>query len=548
MKKRLGIIYSTNLNDDFIIEYNKHIVESCGLKNNYVIHPIKNNGEYSLSGAYNKAIKYFKEGENFHEYILVFIHHDLQFKTNNWGRILLNRFNNLNYQIIGVAGSTFMPESGMWWEDRSKMVGIVEHSNEGKTWASEYSEEAVGKIKPVVTIDGLFMAIDCNEIDQYFDENYKGFHFYDLSMVFPNYLDGFNVGVTTDIRILHKSIGMTNEQWEENRKQFAYQYKDDLPVKHISEDRLKVLICCQFFNKYTGSEVSVYELSKELAKTCDVTIISSVVGDPLLSKARKNGVEVFSYHNLPNYVLNHENKFQYVKNQRDFDVIHINHKPIGSIMLQLYPNTPAVMHVRSEVIPTFEEPIIHPQIKRYISIRDSITEYIKSFGVEENKIELIDNPFDYTRFNTNYVSQKNNKEIILFVGTLDHLRKNILFDLKNMAKENNQFLWIVGADTGGYVNDLIGGNKISDTSIRYFGVKSNVEDYVKKCDYTAGIFKGRTTIEGFLCGKAGWIYEVDKQGNILTKTFTEVPEDVEKYRSDVSAKKIHNLYDRILNE
>ena len=54
---------------------------------------------------------------------------------------------------------------------------------------------------------------------------------YDVSFCFPNYLDGCNVGVMTDIRITHKSIGQTNQQWEENRKQFAEEYKSELPIE-----------------------------------------------------------------------------------------------------------------------------------------------------------------------------------------------------------------------------------------------------------------------------------------------------------------------------
>jgi len=315
-------------------------------------------------------------------------------------------------------------------------------------------------------------------------------------------------------------------------------------MRHVSEDKLRVLICCQFFKNYTGSEVSNYELSRELVKLgCDVTLISSLVGNPLYDKAKRNGVKVYSYTNLPNYVLDQDGKFNFIKNEAEFDIIHINHKPIGDLMLGLYPNTPAVMHVRSEVIPVFEEPIINPIIKRYISIRETITEYIKTFGITEDKIVTIDNPFDYMRFNKGYKQEKNPKEVVLFIGTLDHLRKQILNDLGEMTNQNNQELWIIGADNMGYAADFT-----QFKHIKYLGVKQNVEDYLKKCNYTAGIFKGRTTIEGFLCGKPGWIYTVDKEGNILNKELTAVPTDIDKYRSDFSAKKVFNLYEEVIDE
>jgi hypothetical protein len=97
---------------------------------------------------------------------------------------------------------------------------------------SEYSHERKGQVTPVVLVDGVFMAVDCNNIEHQWDEEFKGFHMYDLSFCVPNYLDGCNIGVTTDIRILHQSVGMVNPQWEANRLQFIEKYKDELPITY----------------------------------------------------------------------------------------------------------------------------------------------------------------------------------------------------------------------------------------------------------------------------------------------------------------------------
>jgi len=534
MKNNIVVVFSSHLSEGENQHFIKHVNETIGAKHNTVCYP--NFGQFSLAQIYNDAIKTHKVDNC----IFVFCHNDMIYKTRNWGKVLLNHFNHSDFGIIGIAGTTFIPDTGMWWGDRSKMYGIVEHTDKISTWVSEYSP-AFNGVKPVIMVDGLFMGVDPDKIIRGFNENYGLFHFYDISFCVDNYLEDINIGVTTSIRVLHKSVGQTNQSWEDNRKKFASEY--NLPIRHVSEGKLKVLICCQYFKNYTGSEVSNYELSKELVKLgCDVTIISSVVGEPLQRKALVNGVRVYSYANLPNYALDQEGKFHFVKNEQEFDIIHINHKPIGELILGLYPNTPAVMHVRSEVIPIFEEPIINPVIKRYISIRDSITDYIRTFGIADDKIVTIDNPFDTQRFNMDYKPIKNAKEIILFIGTLDYLRKNILFDLVQMTAENNQELQIIGENSGQYANQLSGNH------VKYLGVKSNVEDYIKKCDYTAGIFKGRTTIEGFLCGKPGWIYVVDVQGNIQNKTLQPVPTDLEKYSSTFSAEKVFNLYEEVIEE
>lgn len=536
-KDNIVVVFSSHLSEEENQEFSNHIKNTIGVK--HKIHCSENYNQYSLTNIYNEAINNYNSNNT----IIVFVHNDIIIKTNNWGKLLLNKFNNTNYQIIGVAGTSFLSESGTWWEDRTKMVGIVEHSDGYNDWVSEYSYERKGQITPVILIDGLFMAIDCNEIEHGFDEEFKGFHHYDTSFCLPNYLDGCNIGVTTDIRILHKSVGQTNEQWEENRKLLVDKYKEELPIKYVSEDKLKILISCQFFKNYTGSEMSVYELSKELVKLgCDVSILSTVVGNPLLDKAQKNGVKVFSHTNPPNYRLNQEGKLQFIKNEIDFDILHLNHKPISELVLQLYPNTPAVMHVRSEVIPVFEEPIVNSIIKKYISIRETVTEHIISFGIDKKNIIEINNPFDISRFNMNYKQQINEKEVVLFIGTIDHLRIKIIKDLIETTKKNNQNLWIIGADNSNYIID------INEEHVKYLGVKQNVEDYIKKCDYTAGIFKGRTTIEGFLCGKKGWVYSVDKEGNILNKELQEVPDDItNSYSSEQSAINIIKIYYEILN-
>jgi glycosyltransferase involved in cell wall biosynthesis len=535
MKNNIVVVFSSHLSEEVNQKFINHIHETIGAKHTVVCYP--NFNQFSLAQIYNDALKVHKVDNC----IFVFCHNDLIVKTRNWGKVLLNQFNYNDYGIIGIAGTTFIPASGMWWEDRSKMYGIVEHTNTMSTWVSEYSNPYNG-VKPTVMIDGLFMGVDPDKIVRGFNENYGLFHFYDISFCVDNYLEDVNIGVITSIRVLHKSMGETNPSWEQNRIKFASEYK--LPIRYVSEDKLKVLICCQFFKNYTGSEVSNYELSGELVKLgCDVTIISSIVGDPLQRKALINGVRVYSIANVPNYALDQEGKFHFVKNEQEFDIIHINHKPIGELVLGLYPNTPAVMHVRSEVIPIYEEPIVNPVIKRYISIRDSITDYIKTFGIADDKIVLIDNPFDYKRFNRDYTSIKNSKEVILFIGTLDHLRAKIIADLVEVTAKNNQELQIIGADNSGYAKLFTGFEHV-----KYLGVKANVEEYIKKCDYTAGIFKGRTTIEGFLCGKPGWIYKVDNQGNILSKELQQVPEDIEKYKSDFSAKKVFSLYEEVIDE
>jgi len=231
MKNKIVVIFSSQLSNDENNKFIEHIKNTIGC--NHKIYYYNNYNQYSLSYIYNHAIHTKYEDDC----IFVMCHNDIYFKTKNWGKILLNKFNNSNYDIIGVAGSTYLPESGVWWEDRSKMIGIVEHTNGYKTWISEYSLEKKGCISPVVLVDGLFISFNPDTIIHKFDEDFNGFHFYDLSFCIPNYLDGCNIGVTTDIRILHNSIGTVNKEWDINRKKFVEKYYDELPIYYCQDNK-----------------------------------------------------------------------------------------------------------------------------------------------------------------------------------------------------------------------------------------------------------------------------------------------------------------------
>lgn len=225
-KTNITVIYSSHLSKEENILFEKHVANTIGVKN-FKIVGYPNFNEFSLPEIYNKAI----DEHNTEDSIMIFMHNDIIFKKNSiWGRIILTKFNNSDYSIIGVAGGKTLINSCVWWQTKSDMVGIVEHTDGYNTWVSEYSKEKKGQITPVVLIDGLFMAIDCNNIEYKFDEDFGKYHFYDLPICIKNFNSGFKIGVTTDIRILHKSMGITNQKWEDNRKKMTEKFKDMLPL------------------------------------------------------------------------------------------------------------------------------------------------------------------------------------------------------------------------------------------------------------------------------------------------------------------------------
>lgn len=205
-------------------EFKDYIEKSCGVHKVEVI-PFENPGTYSLSEVYNILLE--KSSND----IVILCHDDIYFEKKNWGSKILKHFKrNPEYGIIGAAGSKYLPKSGMWWEINTEMFGIVNHEHQGKKWTSKYSESKGSNLDDTVIVDGLFIAINKKNIKKTFNEEVKGFHFYDVDFSFRNYLEGVKIGVFYDVRITHLSIGQTNEQWEKNRVEFSERYKDNLPV------------------------------------------------------------------------------------------------------------------------------------------------------------------------------------------------------------------------------------------------------------------------------------------------------------------------------
>lgn len=213
--------YSTRTTKPEFIDY---LQKTSMYKKIQIIEKV-NNGEKSLSKVYNEILS---EAE--HD-IVIFLHDDIEFDTNRWGEKLMKIFEkNPEYGILGVAGTTDLVD-GRWWTIKESMIGIVSHKHEGKKWTNRYSSDQGNNIKDVVIIDGLFIAVDKTKIKNTFDEEFNGFHFYDLGFCLPNYLNGVKIGVTTNIKITHLSIGQTNEQWEDNKKIFEEKYSKNLPIR-----------------------------------------------------------------------------------------------------------------------------------------------------------------------------------------------------------------------------------------------------------------------------------------------------------------------------
>lgn len=209
------------IKQDFINDIKK----TCGTSDVEII-PVLNNGEKSLTSVYNEITR------NASNDVICFIHDDIEILTNGWDNVLINLFKNTDFGIIGVAGSTYFDETAAWWTYIGCTYGQVWHcQSNGQKYLTTFSEKLpYNTVKQTVCLDGVFIAFDRTKIKSSFNENIPGFHFYDIDFTIHNHLDGVKVGVTTDISLFHKSVGITPANWEENRKLINELYNKNYPI------------------------------------------------------------------------------------------------------------------------------------------------------------------------------------------------------------------------------------------------------------------------------------------------------------------------------
>jgi hypothetical protein len=333
-------------------EFKEHVIKTSGLHNKLEFLGYENKGEFSLTEIYNRGLREAKNN------IVVFMHDDIIIEKNKWAEKIIKLFDkNPDYGVIGVAGTKYLSSSGRWWEDPKKMYGKVSHTHEGKTWLSSYSEDLGNELEEVVLVDGVFFAVNKDRLKNNFNEDVKGFHFYDVNFCVENYLSGIKIGVTTLVRINHMSIGMTNDKWEENRQNFADKFKENLPltIKKVlrKNEKLNIMFVSLTFDDTTQKSNIILELSKKLKNEGHNITICSNMNGKLPNLAKNNKIILSPIQQPPGFLLgdgnwkmntqqgeiiSQKNTLYKIKEEK-FNIIHIFDDNIIEHFVKLYPNS-----------------------------------------------------------------------------------------------------------------------------------------------------------------------------------------------------------------
>jgi|GEM_PF-658736 len=238
----ISVVYSSHLGEVEDRKFEKMLSETSGLLNDQLeILRYENYSQFSLTEVYNIGLKESKHP------IVLFIHNDTRFIKEGWGTVLLNQFNSSNYGILGLAGTNKMlrEHRGQWFRYAGHNAGFVYHPDGKGGMEETWFCNKLSFIVPAVAIDGVFIALAKERVVMGFDEDFKGFHFYDISFCIRNVEEGVKVGIISDfsIALYHNSIGCYGAEWNKNRLLFLSKYKGNYsaPIEiDIPETRLDI--------------------------------------------------------------------------------------------------------------------------------------------------------------------------------------------------------------------------------------------------------------------------------------------------------------------
>ncbi|HRD65807.1 MAG TPA: glycosyltransferase [Candidatus Competibacter sp.] len=186
----------------------------------------------SLAEGYNRGIARSR-GD-----YLILSHDDIEIWTADFGERLLRHLDRCD--MVGVAGTDLLVDTGCHsktWKYTSwgaaglgHVFGQIVLPLEGDYAIQVYGAPAA-LVGGMQALDGVFIAMRkaVAETLRFDDENFDGFHLYDLDFTYRAFLNGFNLGVLTDIVLVHRSEGRYDERWLGYHRRFLSKFESVLP-------------------------------------------------------------------------------------------------------------------------------------------------------------------------------------------------------------------------------------------------------------------------------------------------------------------------------
>lgn len=288
---------------------------------------------------------------------------------------------------------------------------------------------------------------------------------------------------------------------------------------------MRILIAVISYRFLTGAEMYCFELASEFTRRGHtVAITSGRVGGEITARTLDRGISVYSFEECP----------------PDWapDVLHVQELVPSSFAAAMYPRVPAVASVHSEF--DCERPFLSERIWRYICIRPSVQAVVTDrYGVAPERTVVVRNGVDVARFarlTGSAAAIPPNERRVLFVGTIDSLRRRAIQDMIARGAREGFRVRVVGDKHADYLD-------APPAHVEVYSATWDIDQHLATATATAGILLGRTTIEGWFAGLPGWIYDIDVDGSIKSLDSFAPPADLSVFDISTVASSIMELYE-----
>lgn len=223
-------IIIASVDEVMLAEVTENITETIGLPFEILSYS-NSKGEAGLCSIYNKGSKAAKYK------ILCFMHEDLHIKTDNWGKVVVDAFQDQKLGIIGVVGSSYKTCAPTGWytisyENKVLHGNYIQSFKYSNRPSEHFNENPLNqKMAPVVSVDGMWFCTTKALSEEFpFDEEvFKGFHCYDLDFCFQ-VGQAYKIAVNYQILIEHYSEGNFNKIWWLDTLKLHQKWRNKLPI------------------------------------------------------------------------------------------------------------------------------------------------------------------------------------------------------------------------------------------------------------------------------------------------------------------------------
>ncbi|MGI8584347.1 MAG: glycosyltransferase [Chitinophagaceae bacterium] len=199
----------------------------------------------------NSAFSAFNKGAQQSKYnILCFMHDDILFRTNAWGKIVESALMDEQTGVLGIAGSllkTYTPSP--WWISNYRhfneylRLNVLQRRGQEQKLKLENINPENEKMAQVQVVDGVWMCCKkelWNE-NKFDEKTFSHFHFHDMDFCLMVSGKGYKNYVLYNVLIEHNSAGYLDSTWVDAAEIFTNKWKNVLPVslQHLSKKVMK---------------------------------------------------------------------------------------------------------------------------------------------------------------------------------------------------------------------------------------------------------------------------------------------------------------------